>query len=94
MNKTNLPRYLVYCNSKHKCDELQTEFHNWGIDTVAYHSNLSQADRDWNFNQFKEGNAKCMFATDLASRGLDIPQVGLGARSHLLFSEKMAIDAS
>ena len=74
--KINDPRYLVFCNSEHKCDELRSQFHHWGIDTVAYHSNLSQADRNRNFGQFKEGGVKCLFVTYRASRGLDIPQVG------------------
>lgn len=69
------PRYVVFCNSKRKCDELQHMFTTWGIESVALHGDITQSTRDWNLDQFKKGEAKCLFATDVASRGLDIPHV-------------------
>ena len=68
-------RYLIFCNSKRKCDELDQKFNGWGIEAVALHGDLQQNKRDWHLESFKNGSAKCMFATDVASRGLDIPNV-------------------
>jgi ATP-dependent RNA helicase DDX49/DBP8 len=44
---------------------------------VSLHSKLPQRDRNANLSQFRAGEAQVLVATDVASRGLDIPDVGL-----------------
>ena len=48
-----------------------------GIQTVALHSMKSQPQRLASLNRFKSGQVSILIATDVASRGLDIPTVDL-----------------
>jgi ATP-dependent RNA helicase DDX47/RRP3 len=50
---------------------------NLGFPTVALHSRLGQRERLSALNRFKSGARSILIATDVASRGLDIPGVDL-----------------
>jgi ATP-dependent RNA helicase DDX47/RRP3 len=50
---------------------------NVGVEAIALHGNLTQPQRLGALNQFKGQTKKVLVATDVASRGLDIPQVDL-----------------
>ncbi|GKY99462.1 hypothetical protein MPSEU_000900700 [Mayamaea pseudoterrestris] len=56
---------------------------NLGIDNVALHSLLSQNRRMAALGKFKSQRARVLVATDVASRGLDIPAVDLVINSEL-----------
>ena len=46
-----------------------------GYKCVAIHGDLSQAQRTHALQQFKDGSCPLLVATDVAARGLDIPDV-------------------
>ena len=48
---------------------------NLGFSSVPIHGNMSQAKRIGSLNKFKSGDRSILVATDVASRGLDIPAV-------------------
>src|SRR3546814_15775073 len=48
-----------------------------GLRAVAIHGNKSQAQRQKALNLFKAGKARVLVATDVAARGLDIPDLPL-----------------
>ena len=50
---------------------------NLGFQAVCLHGQLSQAKRLGALNKFKAGQREILVATDVASRGLDIPNVDL-----------------
>ena len=50
---------------------------NLGFEAVCLHGQLSQAKRLGALNKFKAGQRSILVATDVASRGLDIPNVDL-----------------
>ena len=50
---------------------------NLGFQAVCLHGKLSQAKRLGALNKFKAGNRNILVATDVASRGLDIPNVDM-----------------
>ena len=50
---------------------------NLGFNAVCLHGQLSQAKRLGALNKFKAGQRNILVATDVASRGLDIPNVDL-----------------
>lgn len=52
-------------------------FNNVGFDTVALHSMIPQKERLAALAKFKSNTVKILIATDVASRGLDIPSVEL-----------------
>lgn len=41
------------------------------------HGDIAQAQREVTMRRFKEGKIKCLVATDVAARGLDVPNVDL-----------------
>lgn len=43
--------------------------------TVSLHSGLSQKEREVSLNKFRSAHSKILVSTDVASRGLDIPNV-------------------
>ena len=50
---------------------------NLGFKAVNIHGQLSQSQRLQALNKYKAGERSIMIATDVASRGLDIPSVDL-----------------
>ena len=50
---------------------------NLGFNAVCLHGQLSQAKRLGALNKFKAGQRNVLVATDVASRGLDIPNVDM-----------------
>jgi ATP-dependent RNA helicase DeaD len=66
---------LIFCNTKHMADELNTELKARGYDVDALHGDLSQNQRDNVMNAFRNGTIKVLIATDVAARGIDVSNV-------------------
>lgn len=62
--------------------------HKTDLPCVALHSLMSQAQRLSALSKFKSGHVKILVATDVASRGLDIPAVELVINSNVPASPK------
>ena len=70
-------RVLVFGRTKHGCNRLAEQLEKSGIQAVAIHGNKSQAQRQKALDAFKAGRSRVLVATDVAARGLDIPQLPL-----------------
>jgi ATP-dependent RNA helicase RhlE len=68
---------LVFGKTKHGCNRLAEQLEQAGLKAVAIHGNKSQAARQRALNEFKSGKARVLVATDVAARGLDIPNLPL-----------------
>ncbi|GAB2516052.1 DEAD/DEAH box helicase [Lysobacter humi (ex Lee et al. 2017)] len=68
---------LVFGRTKHGCNRLAEQLEEAGLKAVAIHGNKSQAQRQKALNAFKSGKARVLVATDVAARGLDIPDLPL-----------------
>ena len=68
---------LVFGKTKHGCNRLAEQLETAGLPALAIHGNKSQAARQKALNQFKSGKARILVATDVAARGLDIPNLPL-----------------
>jgi ATP-dependent RNA helicase RhlE len=68
---------LVFGKTKHGCNRLAEQLEKSGLKAVAIHGNKSQAQRQKALDQFKSGRARVLVATDVAARGLDIPNLPL-----------------
>lgn len=51
-------------------------------DCAVLHGDIAQAQRETTFQAFRDGKFKCLVATDVAARGLDIPEVDLVVMCH------------
>ena len=67
-----LDSVLVFSRTKHGADKIARKLTQAGIETVALHSNRSQGQRTQALNAFKNGRARVLVATDIASRGIDV----------------------
>jgi len=47
------------------------------MECQVLHGDIPQKQREVTFKTFREGNLKCLVATNVAARGLDIPEVDL-----------------
>ncbi len=70
-------RVLVFGRTKHGCNRLAEQLDKAGLPSVAIHGNKSQAQRQKALDAFKAGRARILVATDVAARGLDIPDLPL-----------------
>jgi ATP-dependent RNA helicase RhlE len=68
-----MQQVLVFVSSVKRADNVVHKLGINGIEAVAFHSGKSQGGRTEALSQFKSGAVRVMVATDLASRGLDIP---------------------
>ena len=68
---------LVFGKTKHGCNRLAEQLEAAGLPSVAIHGNKSQAQRQKALEAFKRGKARILVATDVAARGLDIPDLPL-----------------
>ncbi|HEY4583298.1 MAG TPA: DEAD/DEAH box helicase [Lysobacter sp.] len=70
-------RVLVFGKTKHGCNRLAEQLEESGIKASAIHGNKSQGQRQKALNEFKTGKCRVLVATDVAARGLDIPELPL-----------------
>ena len=66
---------LVFMANKRACDNIATKFRKKGYSADSFHGDLDQEDRVFTLNEFKTKKINILFATDIASRGLDIDDV-------------------
>jgi ATP-dependent RNA helicase DDX5/DBP2 len=69
-------KILIFANMKSKCDDLAYNLGKQGFSAAALHGDKSQNVRDQIIGSFKNGYKRILVATDVASRGLDIKDVG------------------
>ena len=67
-----LDSVLVFSRTKHGADKIARKLQQAGVSTVALHSNRSQSQRISALESFKNGRARVLVATDIASRGIDV----------------------
>jgi ATP-dependent RNA helicase DBP3 len=72
-SRTN--RILIFVLYKKEAKRLESWLNEEGWESVAIHSDKKQSQRFAALNSFKAGEIPLLIATDVASRGLDIPQV-------------------
>ena len=66
---------IIFCRTKRDVDNLQSELSSRGVAAKSIHGDMSQAVRNQAVQALKDGRAKIIIATDVAARGLDIPNV-------------------
>jgi ATP-dependent RNA helicase RhlE len=75
IKEQQLKQVLVFTSSVHKADTVVNKLKQNGITALALHSQKSQGARTDALRYFKSGEITVLVATDLASRGIDIPSL-------------------
>ena len=73
--KREFEKVLVFGRTKHGVQRVSDELTKRGIRTGALHGNKRQNQRQYVLGQFMRNEIQALLATDVASRGLDIPEV-------------------
>lgn len=68
---------LIFCNSRIACNQVAARLRRKKIETLQIHADLEQQDRTLTLIKFANKSCRILVATDLASRGLDVKDVGL-----------------
>ena len=68
-------RALVFARTKHGAERLMKKLVAAGFNAASIHGNKSQGQRDRAIRDFRAGTVKVLVATDVAARGIDIPDV-------------------
>ena len=66
---------LVFSKTKHGANKLSHFLDEQGISAAPIHGNKSQGARTKALENFKTGKVRVLVATDIAARGIDIPQL-------------------
>lgn len=66
---------MVFGRTKHGCEKLSKLLDKWGFKVAAIHGNKSQGQRERALAAFRASETQILVATDVAARGLDIPEV-------------------
>lgn len=77
LNETPGAPALVFCKTKHGSNRVGQYLERAGINAAVIHGNQSQGARTKALGDFKAGRVTVLVATDIAARGLDIPQLPL-----------------
>ncbi|WP_374330037.1 DEAD/DEAH box helicase [Soonwooa sp.] len=68
-------RTLIFCNHREAVDRISELLHEKGIERETFHGGMEQDERERSLLKFRNDSARILITTDLAARGLDIPEV-------------------
>ena len=80
---TNHGAALIFCNHREAAERTSKILQEKGIPNACFHGGLEQMEREQTLVQFRNGSIQYLVATDLAARGLDIPEVKYVIHYHL-----------
>lgn len=68
---------IVFVNIKRNCDAIAREIKQMGFSSVTLHGSKTQDQREAALASVRSGATEVLVATDLAGRGIDVPDVSL-----------------
>lgn len=78
---------LIFCNHRDAVERTANLLKEKGIECAAFHGGMEQMQREQTLIQFRNGSVRFLVATDLAARGLDIPEMKHVIHYHLPSTE-------
>ncbi len=82
---------LVFCNHRESVERVGEFLRKKGIICELFHGGMEQPDREKSLFMFRNGSCYLLISTDLASRGLDIPEIENVVHYHLPLNEEAFI---
>ena len=74
---------IVFCNHRDAAERISDTLNEKGIYSTYYHGGMDQDERERALIQFRNGSVSYLITTDLAARGLDIPEMNHVIHYHL-----------
>jgi ATP-dependent RNA helicase DeaD len=78
----NPAQALIFCNTKARVSYVTTVLQRFGFNAAELSSDLSQSAREQVLTRLKDGSLRFLVATDVAARGIDVPEL-----SHVILYE-------
>ncbi len=78
---------LVFCNHRESVDRVGKYLHSMKVYCEVFHGGMEQEDRERALYKFRNGSCHIFISTDLAARGLDIPDIDNVVHYHLPVAE-------
>ncbi len=75
LSRNEFEKVLIFGRTKHGVERLSQHLERRGIKAASIHGDKTQSHRVRALDQFKRSEVKALVATDVAARGLDIPNV-------------------
>lgn len=88
------PNAIVFANTRAAVARLSSRLGNRGFSVVALSGELSQAERSHALQAMRDGRARICVATDVAARGIDLPNLDLVIHAELPLSEEALLHRS
>jgi superfamily II DNA/RNA helicase len=79
---------IVFCNHRDAAERISDTLNEKGISSTYYHGGMDQEERERALIQFRNGSVPYLITTDLAARGLDIPEMNHVIHYHLPAKEE------
>ncbi|MFA3918597.1 DEAD/DEAH box helicase [Ruegeria hyattellae] len=88
------PNAIVFCNTRAMVNRLTTRLSNRGFSVVALSGELSQTERTHALQSMRDGRARVCVATDVAARGIDLPNLDLVIHAELPSNQETLLHRS
>ncbi|MEO7456819.1 MAG: DEAD/DEAH box helicase, partial [Gemmatimonadaceae bacterium] len=75
LRRNDVGNVIVFTRTKHRANRLADFLVKEGIPNAKIHGNRSQAQRTEALDGFKTGRYRCLVATDIVARGIDVEQL-------------------
>ena len=75
MRRGDIGNVIVFTRTKHRSNRLAEYLNEPGVSNARIHGNRSQAQRTEALEGFKSGRYRCLVATDIVARGIDVEQL-------------------
>jgi ATP-dependent RNA helicase RhlE len=75
LRRGDIGNVIVFTRTKHRANRLADYLTKEGIPNAKIHGNRSQAQRTEALEGFKSGRYRCLVATDIVARGIDVEQL-------------------
>ncbi|HUC79892.1 MAG TPA: DEAD/DEAH box helicase [Flavisolibacter sp.] len=80
---------IIFCNHRESVERVSNLLSEKGIINTFYHGSMEQRDREVALAKFRNGSVNFLVTTDLAARGLDIPNIRYIIHYHLPTTEEI-----
>lgn len=88
LGKHNGASILIFFNHRDAVKRLSAYLKSIGVIHELFHGELKQDERERTLAKFRNGTCNILLSTDLAARGLDIPEIDVVVHYHLPISEQ------
>ena len=78
---------LVFCNHRESVDRVGKYLQSQKLPCGIFHGGMEQEDRERSLYKFRNGSCHVLISTDLAARGLDIPDIDHLGHYHMPIQE-------